>query len=82
MESLEMSARTVGEAIQQALEQLNITRDEVEVTVLSEGKSGILGLGVEEARIRVTLLAPASAEEDDIAERARRVLEELERDTF
>ena len=76
MESLEMSAKTVEEAIQLALERLNVGRNEVEVTVIKEGKPGILGLGGEEAVVSVTPLA-APAEEGDIAQRAKDVLEKL-----
>ena len=77
MENLEISAKTVEEAIQRALEQLGVTREEVEVTVLSEGKSGILGLGTEEARIRVKPLVPTPEKESDIAETAKGILETL-----
>jgi len=77
MEEVEMSAKSVEAAIHQALEQLGVSRDEVEVTVLSEGKTGILGLGAEEARIRVRPLVPIPEKESDIAEAARRVLETL-----
>jgi len=72
MESLEISAKTVDEAIQHALEKLGVSREEVEVTVLKEGRAGILGLGGEEARIRVT-----PKEGANIAEAARSVLETL-----
>ena len=75
MESLEVSAKSVEEAIQLALEQLGVSRKEVEVSVIKEGRSGILGLGGEEARVRVTLLVPTS--EDDIAQTAKEVLEKL-----
>ena len=75
MENLEISAKTVEEAIQHALEQLGLSREEVEVTVLKEGRHGILGLGGEEARIRVEPLVPK--EESDIAEIAKKVLETL-----
>ena len=68
MESVEISAKTVEEAIQRALEQLDLSRDEVEVTVLKEGRTGILGLGAEEARVRVTPLAPAPEPVTDIAQ--------------
>jgi spoIIIJ-associated protein len=77
MESLEISAKTVEEAIQRALEQLGVSREEVEVTVVKEGKPGILGLGAEEAVVRVTPLAPAPGTESDIAEVARGILEKL-----
>ncbi|MFC2017371.1 RNA-binding cell elongation regulator Jag/EloR [Chloroflexota bacterium] len=77
MESLEISGKTVEEAIQRALEQLGIGREEVEVTVLKEGKPGILGLGAEEARIRVRSLVKMPEKESDIAGVAERVLEAL-----
>jgi spoIIIJ-associated protein len=74
MKSLETSGRTVEEAIQKALETLNLSREEVEVTVVKEGKHGILGLGAEEAMVRVEPLASAPANMDDMA---REVLETL-----
>ena len=77
MENLEISAKTVEEAIKIALEQLGVSREEVNVVVLSEGKSGILGLGAEEARIRVEPLKTMSEQESDIAAIAREVLEKL-----
>lgn len=60
METLEVTGRSVEEAIEIALEQLGAERDQVEVDVLSHGKGGILGFGAEPARIRVTLIAPPS----------------------
>jgi len=75
MESLEISAKTVEEAIQRALEQLGIGLEEVEVTVVREGKPGILGIGAEEATVRVKPLVPAL--ESDIAETVKGVLERL-----
>ncbi len=63
------------EAVQSALEELGASRDEVEITVLEEGKSGVFSLGAEEARVRVSLLKPA--EEADIAGTAREILEKL-----
>ena len=77
MESLEISAKTVEEAIQHALEQLGLSRDEVEVNVLKEGRSGVLGLGVEEARISVRPLVPMPKEEDGVVETAKGVIERL-----
>jgi spoIIIJ-associated protein len=74
MKSLETSGRTVEEAIQKALETLNLSREEVEVAVVKEGKHGILGLGAEEAVVRVEPLAGAPENMDDMA---REVLETL-----
>ena len=76
MKNLEMSGKTVEEAIQRALAELGVSREEVKVTVLKEGKHGVLGLGAEEARIRVEPLVPAP-EESDIADAAKGILEAL-----
>lgn len=76
MEKLEVSAKTVEEAIGLALEQLNVSREEVEVEVLNPGKSGILGFGAEEARISVRLHEP-SPKESNTAELAHDVLVKL-----
>jgi spoIIIJ-associated protein len=54
MGTLEMRAKTVEEATLRALAQLGLSRDEVTVVVVKEGRGGILGLGAEDAVIRVT----------------------------
>lgn len=55
MKEVEISAKSIEEAIQLALEELGASRDEVEVDVLSEGRHGVLGVGAEEARVRVRI---------------------------
>lgn len=50
---LEASGKTVEEAVQKALQELGLTEDQVEVTVLKKGKAGILGFGSDEARVLV-----------------------------
>ena len=57
MEVRVMTARTVEEAIELALKELDADRDEAEVEILSRGKSGFLGIGAEPARVRVTKIA-------------------------
>ena len=76
MEELEISGKTVEQAIQKALNKLGVSRDEVEVVVVKEGKSGILGLGAEEAIVRVTPLVP-EGNRDEIAEVVRGIVERL-----
>lgn len=73
MNSVEISAKTVEEAIEIAIKELGAQRDEVEVEVISKGKSGILGLGAEPARVRVTRIAQAL----DTTKVAREVIETL-----
>lgn len=52
--SLEISARTVDEAVEIALKELNLNREQVKVEIVREGKKGLWGLGTESARVRVT----------------------------
>ncbi len=56
MESVEVSAKTVDEAIDIALEELGLKRSQASIEVLTPGKPGIFGLGGEQARVRVTAL--------------------------
>jgi spoIIIJ-associated protein len=77
MKEVEISAKSVEEAIHQALDQLGVNQDEVEVTVLSEGKAGILGLGAEEARVKVRLQVSEPENEGNGVETAKEVLETL-----
>jgi spoIIIJ-associated protein len=76
MKELEISGKTVDEAIQVALEQLGLSEDQVEVVVLKKGRSGVLGMGAEEAKIKVKpLLAPD--EKADVVKVAKEVMEAL-----
>lgn len=69
MRELEISARTVEEATRAALDQLGVTRDEVDIIVLKKGKSGVLGMGAEDAKIKVIL----SESDEEIDEKANGV---------
>ena len=75
METVVRTARTVEEAEELALKELGADRNEVEVEILSRGKAGFLGIGAEVARVRVTRLAPAGAEPEEITETEERVSE-------
>jgi len=77
MENLEISAKTVDEATKKALTQLNVGLDEVEITVLNEGKGGILGLGSEDARISVRLINSPNNEDLEAITIAKDILENL-----
>ena len=57
MEDVEASGKTVDEAIARALQQLGLDRSQVEVEVISEGRTGLFGLGGENARVLVKPLA-------------------------
>ncbi len=60
MEEAEGSGKTVDEAIASALEQLHLDRSQVEVEVVSAGRTGLFGLGGENARV---LVRPVTTEQ-------------------
>ena len=54
MNTIEITGKTVEEALKSALEQLNTTEDKVEVTVIEEGSKGFFNLiGAKPAKISV-----------------------------
>lgn len=53
--TLEIIAPTADEAIEKGLDQLGLPRDAVSVDILDEGKSGFLGLGNRQVRVRLTI---------------------------
>ena len=64
-ESVEATGKTVEDAIQNALEQLDASRDAVTVRVLSAGTGGLFGIGGEETRVLVELKPEGAVEEID-----------------
>lgn len=56
MKQITASGQTVDEAVQTALEQLNTTRDQVDIEIIDEGNKGIFGLfGSKPAVVNVTV---------------------------
>lgn len=51
---IEKQAATIDEAVQLALDELQMDRDSVSVEVLEKGKSGFFGIGAVPARVRVS----------------------------
>ena len=74
MEVRVMTGRTVDEAIELALKELDADRDEAEVEVLSKGKSGFLGIGAELARVRVTKIPKGDSAAALASENINRIL--------
>ena len=75
MEVRVMTGRTVEEAIELALKELDADRDEAEVEVLSRGKSGFLGIGAELARVRVTKIPQGGSAAALATETVSRILQ-------
>jgi spoIIIJ-associated protein len=74
MEGIEIAAATVEQATEKAEAQLGLSRDQFEVEVIREGKSGILGVGGREALIRVT---PLTLPEKDAVKGVTGILDTL-----
>lgn len=54
MKLIEVNGRTVDEAVDSALKELNVTKDKVEIEILDEGNKGFLNIfGAKPARIKV-----------------------------
>ena len=51
---IDVTGKTEDEAIQSALAQLGMDRDDVSVEILERAKSGFLGIGSAPARVRVS----------------------------
>ncbi|RKU06788.1 protein jag [Candidatus Poribacteria bacterium] len=67
---IEVEENTTEEALEAALKELGVSRDQVSVKVLHEPTKGILGLGAKLAKIRVTL-------KEDISSTPEAVLHEI-----
>ena len=75
---LEVIAPTVEEAIEKGLNDLGLTQDDVDVEVLDEGKKGLLGLGIRQARIALKLKTDMAEKESDVEEAPAQVQAESE----
>ena len=88
MKSVETEGKTVEEAINKACEELKVSREGLEIEVLTNGSSGFLGLGAKNAQIRATVKEaapaagagaglPADASNQVAAETARKTLVDI-----
>lgn len=84
MRTVTQTGLTVEEAIEKALQQLNVSREEVEIETLTEGRRGFLGIGARDAEVRVTVKAksePVQQQEEQLdqnIEEPNELLEEIE----
>jgi spoIIIJ-associated protein len=52
--SIEIEGKTIDEAIQKGLEELSLTRDQVDVKILNEGSTGLFGLmGAKPSKVKL-----------------------------
>ena len=79
MQYIDVTGKTEAEAVEKALGQLGLDRDDVSVEILERAKSGFLGIGASPAKVRVTYevaeeAAPAAEEagEEDFPQRVEK----------
>ena len=68
MEKIEVSAKTVEDAITEALIRLETTSDKIEYEVIEKGSSGILGIGKKSAVIKAWKIGGPGVEVQDFLE--------------
>lgn len=78
--SLEVTGQSVADAVDRGLAQLGLTREQVEIEIIHESSRGVLGMGGDEARVRLTARPTATtmhAAPGDAAAVAQETLETL-----
>ena len=84
MQYIDVSAKTEEDAIEKALKQLSMDRDEVSVEILERAKSGFLGIGATPATVRVSYddgkSEPKSEKQQTFQPEQRKSREERERE--
>lgn len=79
MQEIERSAPSVEEALEAALEELGVSEQEVQVQIVQEPRGGFLGVGSQNAVVRVRLKRPSDdLTEEDLEEQGDLALEFLE----
>lgn len=82
MAFVEKTAKTVDQAVAEALKELNITAEEAVIEVLEEGKKGFLGMFSKDAKVRVSTKEAAVEEtvtetvEEEVKAEVETVVEE------
>jgi spoIIIJ-associated protein len=78
MDYTEKWGKDINEAVELALIDLKVSRDEVEVTVLEEPTKGFLGIGAKLAKVRVEKKAPQKPEKPEKKEPEKKAPEKKE----
>ena len=79
MTTMTQSGTTVEEAIEAALQNLKVSRDQVEIEILSQGRKGFFGIGSKAAEVKITVIhvtEPDKSEEKQVTEEITEIVEE------
>ncbi len=73
MKYVEKTAKTPDDAVTEALLELLVTREEVDIEILDKGARGFLGIGTRDAKVRVTV----KADKDEELQKEQSVFDKL-----
>ena len=76
MDMIEVSAKTVNDAITEACQKLGVTSDKLDYEVLEEGSSGFLGIGAKPALIKARVKEDKEIVKESVKEPVKEVLKE------
>jgi len=74
MSTMEIEGKSVEEAIETACQRLNLSADQMEIEIVSQGSSGIFGIGTRQAKI---LVSPKESSDDTPLAEATEILESI-----
>ena len=60
------TAKTVDEAIEAAIAELGVNKEDCKIEVLNESSNGFLGIGGKDAEVKVTVDIEEETEEDEV----------------
>ncbi|ANU26903.1 RNA-binding cell elongation regulator Jag/EloR [Planococcus versutus] len=66
MKQITQTGLTVENAISEALEKLQVTREEVNITIIQEEKKGFFGFGAKKAEVEVSIIEKQLLSEQDV----------------
>ena len=74
-QKVEKTAKTIDEAVNEALAELNVSKDVVDIEVLEEPTKGILGIGAKPALVRVSVKEEKPIESENKEDKKEKVNE-------
>jgi spoIIIJ-associated protein len=80
METQEFTGKTVRDALDAAAAVFGVPREDLDYEILSEGRAGILGIGAEDARVRVVVPSEDDYEEitdEEVIDTLREIVSRL-----
>jgi spoIIIJ-associated protein len=61
MNSIEIEGKTIDEAIEKACSEFNVSREKLNIEIISDGATGFLGLGSKKAKIKASIMSISMA---------------------